>query len=88
MFLLYLITNSPPYCGVPSLSHQFPVVTVVAVVVLVVVIVLVVVVVVLVVLDIVVDAVVDVVVFVAQDAKTRDVTRKQVSAIQMAPPFI
>ena len=74
--------NVPPYVGVPSLSHQFPVTVVVvevevggAVVVVVVVVV-----------DVGVDVVV--VVVLLQDAKTIDVTMRQVSAIQIAPFFI
>ena len=81
----------PPYCGVPSLFHQFPVAAVVVGVVvtvgevLVVVVVLVAVVVVLVV---VVSVVEDVVGDLAQDAKTRDVTNRKVNAIQITPLFI
>ena len=83
------MTIVPPYCGVPSLSHQFPVeglvvvVLVVADVVVVVVVFVVVVVLVLVVVD--VDVIVVVLV---QDAKTIDITIRHVSAIQIAPLFI
>ena len=81
--------SSPPYVGLPSLSHQCPVVAVVVVVVevggaVVVVVVVFIVVVVLVVVD--VDVVV--VVVLLQDAKTIDITMRQVIAIQIVPFFI
>jgi len=82
--------NSPPYCGFPSLSHQLPFVLAVVVVDLEVCIA----VVVAIGIDAVVTAVVDVVVLVAivvdvvQDAKTSDVTMRQVNAIQVVPIFI
>ena len=97
-FVILLVVRreiSPPYCGFPSESHQFPVVVepVVAGGLVV---------------DVVTGAVVDVVVFttvvivvtaglddvavdvvaVAQDANTSDVTIKQASAIQIIPLFI
>ena len=84
---------APPYCGVPRLFHQFPVV-VVSVVVgerVVVGVEVVVDVVVVFVVDVVVDVgmeVVDVVVDLAQDAKTSDVTMIQISIIQTNPLFI
>jgi hypothetical protein len=82
--------NVPPYVGVPSLSHQFPVTVVVVEVevggAVVVVVVVVFVVVVVVVVDVGVDVVV--VVVLLQDAKTIDATMRQVSAIQIAPFFI
>jgi hypothetical protein len=81
----------PPYCGVPRLSHQFPVVTVVVVLVVetgVVVVVVVVVFVVVVVLPGEVDIDVVGVVVSLQDAKTIDITMRQVSAIQIVPLFI
>ena len=83
--------NVPPYSGVPSLPHQFPVTAVVDVVevggaVVVVVVVVDVFVVVVVVVDVGVDVVV--VVVLLQDAKTIDATMRQVSAIQIAPFFI
>jgi hypothetical protein len=79
---------SPPYCGVPNLSHQCPaaVVVVGAVVLAAVVVVLVVVVLVVVVVFVVVE--VEDAVFVVQDAKTRDVTIRQVSNIQVIPLFM
>lgn len=84
----------PPYCGVPRLSHQFPVEVVVAAVVtgadVVVDVEAVVAVVtgtdVVVVVSEVVD--VDVVLDLAQDAKINDVTMRQVSTIQKTPFFI
>jgi hypothetical protein len=86
----------PPYCGVPRLSHQFPVEVVDAVVVTValdvveveaIVEVLVVVItgVVVVVVGIVVELVV---VDEEQDANTSDVTIRMISAIQVTPLFI
>jgi len=80
----------PPYCGVPRLSHQFPVTAVVVAVVVVGVVVLVVVVVVVVlVVVVVVDVGVEVdVVVLLHDAKTSDVTMRQVSNPQIIPLFI
>jgi hypothetical protein len=81
----------PPYCGVPRLFHQFPVTgVVVAVVVVGAVVLVVVVVVVLVVVGVEVvciGAEVDVVVLL-QDAKTSDVTMRQVSNPQIILLFI
>ena len=92
------MVSVPPYCGVPRLSHQFPVevavtavVTAVVDVVDVVVCRLVVVVVVVVAAGVVeVVEVVEVVVvdFEEQDANTSDVTIRQVSTIQITPFFI
>jgi hypothetical protein len=79
--------KSPPDCGVPSESHQFPVGVVVVEVVVGVVVVVVLVVVVVVLVVVVVDVGV-VVVDLEQDAKTIDVTMRQVNIIQMAPFFI
>ena len=90
MFELVERTISPPYCGLPRLSHQFPVVAVVVVLVVdvggAVVVVVVLVVVVVVVVDFDVVVVVDVVL--VQDTKTSDITMRQVSAIQIVPLFI
>jgi hypothetical protein len=86
MFVFEKRVNSPPYIGLPSLSHQCPVVAVVVVVFVVVGDDEVVVVVVLVVEGVVVGVVV--VLDVVQDAKTNDVTIRQVSTIQIAPLFI
>ena len=76
------MTIVPPYCGVPSLSHQFPVVVEVVAVVAVVIggeVVLVVVVEVALVVDVVVDVGLDedVVVDVAQDASSIATTIKK-----------
>jgi uncharacterized membrane protein len=89
MFWVSRTTIVPPDCGVPRLSHQLPVTVVVvgAAVVVAVAVGWVVVVVVVVVMDVVVDVGMDVV-DVAQDAKTRDVTMRQVSTIQIIPLFI
>jgi hypothetical protein len=76
----------PPYCGVPRLSHQFPVAVVV--VVAVVEVVTFEVVVVVVVFVVVVDAEVVDVVFVVQDANKSDATRTKVTIIQVIPLFI
>jgi hypothetical protein len=76
MFWGIASTISPPYCGLPRLSHQFPVVVVVVVIGGAVAVVVVV-----------VDVGVDVV-EVPQDAKTSDVTMRQVNTIQIAPLFI
>jgi len=86
----------PPYCGVPRVSHQFPVLVVVALTVTAVVVVdisAVEVVAEVTGFDVVVraDVVVDVeedVVDVAQDANTRDTTMRQVNIIQITPFFI
>jgi hypothetical protein len=79
----------PPYCGVPRLSHQFPVTVVVVVAVVVTFeVVVVVVLVVVVVFVVVVDAEVVDVVFVVQDANKSDTTRTKVSVIQIIPLFI
>jgi hypothetical protein len=81
----------PPYCGVPSAFHQFPVTAVVVevVVVGVVVLLLVVVVVVVVIVVLVVDVGVEVdVVVLLHDAKTSDVTMRKVSNPQIIPLFI
>jgi hypothetical protein len=91
MFVAEKSVNVPPYVGLPRLSHQFPVTAVVVEVeVGGAVVVVVVVVVVFVVVAVLVGADVDVVVVVVllQDAKTIDVTMRQVSAIQIAPFFI
>jgi hypothetical protein len=93
MFEAIETVNEPPYCGLPSLSHQFPIVTVVVVLVVetggfVVVVVVVVVFVVVVVLPGEVDIDVVGVVVLLQDAKTVDITIRQVSASQIAPFFI
>ena len=90
MFAFIRTTISPPYCGLPRLSHQFPVVAVVVAVVVGGVVVLVVVVLVVVVVVLVVDVGVEVddVVFVVQDAKTKDATIRQLSAIQITPLFM
>jgi hypothetical protein len=78
----------PPYCGVPRLSHQFPVTAVVVAVVVVGVVVLgVVVVVLLVVVVVCVGVEVDEVVLL-HDAKTSDATTRQVTNIQVIPFFI
>jgi len=80
----------PPYCGVPRVSHQFPVAAVVVAVVVVGVVIWVVVVVVVVLVVVVVVCVgveVDVVVLL-HDAKTIDVTMRQVSNPQIIPFFI
>jgi hypothetical protein len=79
----------PPYCGLPSLSHQLAAVTVVVEVVLEVGIV----VVVDAGFDVVVTVVVDVVIWfevevgLEQDTRTNDDTIKHVNIIQMAPLF-
>jgi hypothetical protein len=79
----------PPYCGVPNLSHQFPVVALVAVVVVIWVALVVLVRGVEVIEEvIVVDVVVDVFVDVEQDAKTSEMTMKLVNDNQIAPFFI
>jgi len=78
----------PPYCGVPSLFHQFPVAAVVVGVVVTVGEEVVVLVVVVVVLVVVVSVVEDVVGDLAQDAKTRDITNRKVNVIQITPFFI
>jgi hypothetical protein len=87
----------PPYCGVPRLSHQFPVTAVVVavvvvgvvVLVVVVVVVLVVVLVVVVVVVLVVDVGIEVdVVVLLHEAKTIDVTTRKVSNPQIIPLFI
>jgi hypothetical protein len=81
----------PPYCGVPRVSHQFPVTAVVVAVVVVGVVVLVVVVVVVFVVVVVevvcVGVEVDVVVLL-HDVKTSDVTMRQVSNPQIILLFI
>jgi hypothetical protein len=89
MFAAYRRTISPPYCGLPRLSHQLPVAAVVVGVVVGAVVVAVVggavlVVVVVVVMGVVVDVVADV----AHDAKTSDITIRQVNTIQIALLFI
>jgi hypothetical protein len=84
--------NVPPYCGLPNLSHQFPIPAVAGVVVdmavgfvLGITEVMVVVGVVVVVVFVKVDTdVIDVL----QDAKTIDITIRQVSIIQIIPLFI
>ena len=79
----------PPYCGLPRLSHQFPLaVVVVGVLVGVLVDVVEVLVVVVVFVVVVVDVGEEVVVFVAQDAKIRDAAIRQVSKIQIVPRFM
>ena len=85
--------STPPYCGLPNLSHHLPVdavgVDVAAWVVDTVVVTFgVVVVVVIVVVCEVVDACVGVVDDVVQEAKTSDVTIRQVKTIQNIPLFI
>ena len=90
MFWLSRRVIVPPYCGVPRLSHQFPVTAVVDVVVVggAVVVVVVIFVVVEVLVFVVVDVDVVAVLVLLQDAKTSDVTMRHVSAIQMTPLFI
>jgi 1-acyl-sn-glycerol-3-phosphate acyltransferase len=82
----------PPYCGLPRLSHQFPVVAVVIEVGWVVVVevgwVIVVEVGWVIVVVVPTVDVVALVVVLAQDAKTSDVTMRQVNTIQIAPLFI
>jgi hypothetical protein len=81
---------TPPYCGLPRLSHQLPVPEVVGFVEVGAVLAVVrggavVLVVVVVVVTVAVDvAVVDVL----QEARTSDITMRQVSAIQIVPLFI
>jgi hypothetical protein len=99
MSLLLQRVIVPPYCGVPRLSHQFPVLVVVALTVTAVVVVDITgvevvaevtgvdVVVIADVIDVVVDVEEDVV-DVAQDANTRDTTMRQVNTIQIALFFI
>jgi hypothetical protein len=84
-------TSVPPYCGLPSLSHQLPVVPVAEVVVAFVVVVVEVVdtVATVVVWVVVLEAVVVVVVVdVPQDAKTIDATMSRVMTSQKVPFFI
>jgi hypothetical protein len=90
MLVLIAKVSEPPYCGVPRISHQFPVaLVVVAVVVVGVVIWVVVVVVVVLVVVVVVDVGVEVdVVVLLHDAKTSDVTMRKVSNAQIIPLFI
>ena len=96
MLELIAAVITPPYCGVPRLSHQFPVevvdtvvVTIALDVVEVGVIVEVVVVAITEVVVVVAGIVVELVVFdEEQDANTSDVTIKMVSAIQITPLFI
>ena len=96
MSVVIEVTNVPPYCGVPRLSHQCPVGVVVTVVVptadVVVDVVTVVTVadveVVVDVLDIGLVVVVDVVDDFTHDAKINDVTMRQVSSTQIIPLFI
>ena len=89
LFILRVIV--PPYCGIPSLSHQFPVAAEVDTMVVdglgdvteewtddVVVIVV----------DVIVELGADDVVAVAQDAKISDVAMRQVISRQIAPLFI
>jgi hypothetical protein len=84
----------PPYCGVPSLSHQLPVAAVVDVVEIVVfgVLVGVLVEIAVGVLDAAIEVVVDcrivAEVDVEQDAKTSDITMRQINNIQIVPLFI
>jgi hypothetical protein len=79
---------APPYCGVPRLSHQFPVTAVVVVAVVVVgAVVLAVVVVLVLVVVVCVGVEVDAVVLL-HDAKTSDATTRQVSSIHVIPFFI
>jgi hypothetical protein len=92
--VVLLTVKVPPYCGVPSLSHQFPVPVVVAVTVVAVDVVEVVVdVIAAVVVVVVVSAggVVAAVVAVVdelQDAKTTEATSRNVTNPQMTPFFI
>jgi hypothetical protein len=79
---------SPPYCGLPSVSHQLPDTVVGLVVVIVVEVGLDVDVDVMVEIGVEVDVALDVVVDLAQDAKTSDVTMRKVNTIQKAPLFI
>jgi len=79
---------APPYCGLPSLSHQFPFAVVVVLAVVVMSVAVVVGVYFVVIVDVGIDVAVDVVVDVAQDAKSNDITTRQVSNIQIAPFFI
>jgi hypothetical protein len=87
IFAVYRITISPPYCGFPSESHHFPVVVVVGVVFGVEIGDVVGLDIVVVVLDIGVDVDMDVEVEVVQDAKTSDISVRQVNTIQIAPLF-
>ena len=83
--------KTPPYCGVPRLSHQFPVTVVVVGVVVVTAVMVAVVVVGVVEIEVLVVVVTNVIVDVAdlvQDAKTRDVITRKVSTIQPIPLFI
>ena len=80
----------PPYCGVPRLSHQFPLAVVVVVFTEVVVVVVVEDAVGVLVVDVVfvgVEVGVEVWVDVLQDAKTKDATIRKVSTIQIVPFF-
>jgi len=82
---------SPPYCGLPRLSHQFPDVEVVvtfAVELVIIVAVVLIIAVVLVVEDEVAMIVDVAVVVLAQDAKTSDVNMRQVTSGQIAFLFI
>jgi len=94
MSVVIEVTNVPPYCGVPRLSHQFPVVVVVTVVVTAADVVVEVITLavgvdaVVDVLDIGVVVVVDVVDDFTHDAKINDVTMRQVSSTQIIPLFI
>jgi len=92
MLVLIAKVSEPPYCGVPRISHQFPVALVVVAVVVVgvvVVVVVLVVVVVVVVVVLVVDVGIEVdVVVLLHDAKTSDVTMRKVSNAQIIPLFI
>lgn len=90
MFELSRRVRVPPYCGVPSLFHQLPVVLAVAVVAVVLGMVMGVDVAFEVGWDVVdvVGVETVVVVDVAQDAKTNDVIMRQVSTVQIIPFFI
>ena len=93
-FALNRSTSVPPYSGVPSVSHQFPVEVVVAVTVVAVLVDVVevgtdVVVVVEVMAAVVgVSVVLDVVVELAHDAKKNDVTKRKVIDTKIIPFFI
>ena len=90
MFELRRRVSVPPYCGVPSLSHQLPVALAVAVVVVVLGMVMGVDVAFEVGWDVVdaVDVEIVVVVDLAQDAETSDATMRHVRIIQIVPFFI
>jgi hypothetical protein len=87
-FEVIRIIMSPPYCGLPRLSHQFPAFEVVGFVVGAIVGTVVDVVLVVIVVGVVAWVDVEVGVDVVQDARISDVTMRQVSNIQIVPLFI